>query len=291
MSGMVAGQIPIAATATSVTSSTGSLPASFMPAFTGDVTSSAGSTVTTLPTVNANVGTFQGLTVNAKGLVTAAANQSYAPLANPVFTTSIKVGGNANPTLAIVAGGYTGFYAPDGTGTTGGLFYGTVAGTSGAALYRNTSHSFQDNGGTVARAAIATGLVVGAPTGGDKGAGTINAVSVSANNVVLTSDAALKQDIEPLPPCLGMVEAITPRSFRWKEPERPMRPDGDGRTDLADLIPSGFLEQTNRGFLAQDVAKVLGGDSETVDLGGLVAVLWQAVRELSARVESMEGAP
>jgi hypothetical protein len=70
-----------------------------------------------------------------------------------------------------------------------------------------------------------------------------------------------------------------------------MRPDGDGRTDLADLIPSGFLEQTNRGFLAQDVAKVLGGDSETVDLGGLVAVLWQAVRELSARVESMEGAP
>ena len=36
--------------------------------------------------VNANVGTFQGLTINAKGLVTAAVNQNYAPLASPLFT-------------------------------------------------------------------------------------------------------------------------------------------------------------------------------------------------------------
>src|SRR5262249_41681527 len=41
---------------------------------------------TTLATVNANVGTFQGITVNGKGLVTAAVNQNYAPLASPVFT-------------------------------------------------------------------------------------------------------------------------------------------------------------------------------------------------------------
>jgi hypothetical protein len=47
---MVAGQIPIAATATSVTSSVATLVASFMPAYTGDVTSPAGSTVNTLAT-------------------------------------------------------------------------------------------------------------------------------------------------------------------------------------------------------------------------------------------------
>ena len=40
----------------------------------GDAT---GATALTLATVNSNVGTYQGLTVNAKGLVTAAANQSY----------------------------------------------------------------------------------------------------------------------------------------------------------------------------------------------------------------------
>jgi len=48
---------------------------------TGDVTGSgSGSISTSLPTVNSNVGTYQGLTVNAKGQVTAAANQNYQKL-------------------------------------------------------------------------------------------------------------------------------------------------------------------------------------------------------------------
>lgn len=50
----------------------GLLPLSQMPAFTGDITSSAGSTLTTLPTVNSNIGTFNSFTVNAKGFITAA---------------------------------------------------------------------------------------------------------------------------------------------------------------------------------------------------------------------------
>ena len=52
----------------------------------GDITTSGG-TVTTLATVNSNVGTFQGLTVNAKGLVTAASNQNYLT-ANQTITLS-----------------------------------------------------------------------------------------------------------------------------------------------------------------------------------------------------------
>jgi hypothetical protein len=53
----------------------------------GDVTGAGAATITTtLVTVNSNVGTFQGLTVNAKGLVTAASNQNYATLASPAFT-------------------------------------------------------------------------------------------------------------------------------------------------------------------------------------------------------------
>lgn len=42
---------------------------------TGDVTTSGAAA--TLATVNSNVGTFQGITVNAKGLVTAAVNENY----------------------------------------------------------------------------------------------------------------------------------------------------------------------------------------------------------------------
>lgn len=53
----------------------------------GDVSGSGATAITaTLATVNSNVGTFQGLTVNGKGLVTAAVNQNYAPLASPTFT-------------------------------------------------------------------------------------------------------------------------------------------------------------------------------------------------------------
>jgi hypothetical protein len=62
----------------------------------GDITGSGTAAIpTTLPTVNSNVGTFQGLTVNAKGQVTAAANQAYAPLASPALTGSPTVNGAA----------------------------------------------------------------------------------------------------------------------------------------------------------------------------------------------------
>lgn len=49
-----------------------------MPAFTGDVTTSAGAVATTLATVNSNVGSFTNanITVNAKGLITAASSGS-----------------------------------------------------------------------------------------------------------------------------------------------------------------------------------------------------------------------
>ena len=73
---------------------TGSLAATQLPAFTGDVSTPAGSSVTTLATVNSNVGTYQGLTVNAKGLVTAATNIAGAAsglatlTASSVLTTS-----------------------------------------------------------------------------------------------------------------------------------------------------------------------------------------------------------
>lgn len=46
-------------------------------AYTGDVTSPSGNNVLTLATVNSNIGTFNNVTVNGKGLITAASNVSY----------------------------------------------------------------------------------------------------------------------------------------------------------------------------------------------------------------------
>jgi hypothetical protein len=85
----------------------------------GDITGTGSSSLsTTLASVNGNVGTFQGVTVNAKGLVTAAANMNYAPLNSPVLTgtptaPTPTVGDNSNniATTAFVSaaagGGYT----------------------------------------------------------------------------------------------------------------------------------------------------------------------------------------
>lgn len=62
---------------------------------TGDVTAGpgTGSQVATLASVNSDVGTYQGLTVNAKGLVTAAVNESYLT-GNQSITLSGDVSGS-----------------------------------------------------------------------------------------------------------------------------------------------------------------------------------------------------
>jgi hypothetical protein len=89
---------------------TGTLPSTTFPALTGDVTTTAGSVVTTLATVNSNTGSFGSatavpvLTVNAKGLVTAV---STVAIPNTIAltgdaTASVTTGGSGALTLATV---------------------------------------------------------------------------------------------------------------------------------------------------------------------------------------------
>jgi uncharacterized protein DUF5907 len=69
---------------------------------TGDVTTSGG-VATTLATVNSNVGTFQGMTVNAKGLVTSASNQNYLT-SNQTITLSGDVSGSGATAITTTIG-------------------------------------------------------------------------------------------------------------------------------------------------------------------------------------------
>ena len=111
----------------------------------GDATGSGTTAITlTLAVVNANVGTFQGLTINAKGLVTAAVNQNYAPLASPLFTGNPQAPTPATAdnsisiatTAWVKAQGYTGgsgVYLP----LTGGTLTGLLTINANAAAFGN----------------------------------------------------------------------------------------------------------------------------------------------------------
>ena len=131
--------------------------------------------------------------------------------------------------------------------------------------------------------------MVGAPTGGmPVSAGQLNAVQVRANNVVLTSDADYKTDITALPECLPLIRAVEPASYRWKSLAEP---EGG---------PPDFAERRHWGLLAQDVRAAMdeagyehGVHQEDdgvlgLGVGGLVATLWQAVRELSAEIDALK---
>jgi hypothetical protein len=78
----------------------------------GDLTTS-GTLATTLATVNTNVGTFQGLTVNAKGLVTAASNQSYLT-GNQTITLSGDTTGSGATAITTTTGKVDGVAYPSG---------------------------------------------------------------------------------------------------------------------------------------------------------------------------------
>jgi hypothetical protein len=100
----------------------GSLGSTQLPAFTGDVTSPSGSSVNTLATVNSNIGTFPKVTVNAKGLVTAATTLSSGDIPNNAANTTgnaATVTTNANLTGPITStGNATAIASQTGTGST-----------------------------------------------------------------------------------------------------------------------------------------------------------------------------
>jgi len=167
-------------------------------------------------------------------------------------------------------------------------------GTGGSAALYNTGIQFTV---TAAGNVIAVGTVTGAwmlPTTNNTGycgSPTQAFAQMNAYNYGTLSDASLKTYIAPLPPdCMAYVAQISPVQFKFVPPDEP--------ADDMEHVTG----RTHWGFLAQDVEEATEGldfGGVTVDPGSgimgldyndLVAMLWQAVKELSTEVEALKAA-
>ncbi len=122
---------------------------------TGDAT---GATALTLATVNSNIGTFNNITINAKGLATAASNVTYlTPTGSAASLTNFPtLNQNTTGTAANVTG--TVAVANGGTGTTNGSMTGTGALTFAAGgSNQNVTLTPSGTGKTVLNGAVGIG--------------------------------------------------------------------------------------------------------------------------------------
>ena len=160
----------------------------YITALTGDVTASGpGSSAATLATVNANVGSFPlgTLTVNAKGLVTAASAASTTGSGSVVLATS--------PTLVTPA-----------LGTPSALVLTNATGLPGSSVVGNISGNAANVTGTVAAANGGTGLTSSGASGNvltsngttwvssaPATSGTVTSVSLAAPSIFTVSGSPI----------------------------------------------------------------------------------------------------
>jgi hypothetical protein len=281
----LSGGLPVGITgATTILESTsaGYLAAGAMGALTGDITSPGGSYATTLATVNSNVGTFQGLTINAKGQVTGAVNENYAPLASPAFTGGVTIGsptGGSPPSgsinvagnvfvndVALSNGNFTQGANITITGTwpnltfaaSGGSGSGCVpSGSLGDALVDSGSGSCQDRPYTLPGTITANELLYAS------GTGAIGQIATADNGVLVTDGSGVPSISTTLPSGLTIPSPTITTSFT-----------ATGLVTLADLASAAYgltgnsvLVQTTSGGLL--TASLLPA-ATTSTIGGMI---------------------
>ncbi len=118
------------------------------------------------------------------------------------------------------------------------------------------------------------------------GNSSVNSLRCNETSIASLSDQRDKTDIVNLPAGLNFVKSLRPVKFKWARRD-PNDNDNDGKI--------------RAGFLAQELVTAMGSDSTYLDLimddnpdkleakiGNLVPVLVQAIKELEARVATLE---
>lgn len=179
----------------------------------------------------------------------------------------------------------------DGTGNAYGV-YGYTSYTNGAGIFGTT---YNNSSNTI------TGKYAGYFNGNMKVTGTIDGTLVNS------SDARLKEDVQPLSEnaanrgagVLDILESLTPVSFKYKKMEEKKEASAkdDEETIEEEELPNPVMEKEHFGLIAQELQEIYPNLVYEKDNGylavnyvELVPVLMQAIKELNAKVESLEAA-
>jgi hypothetical protein len=287
----------------------GTVAAARMPALSGDITTTTGSTATTLATVaDSGAGTFKKISVDTKGRVTGTVAVAQADITGLLGAGSISNTMLANTAVANLSGTNTGdqtiTLTGDVTGSGTGSFAATLAnsgvtaGTYGSAtLIPTVTVDAKGRVTSVTTNAVSAGTSVTItddnatnatyyPTFATATSGTLSAVKVASTdltfnpstgqlNAVLfnaTSDRNAKDNIQPIENALETVKQIQGVSFTWKS---------NGQKSF------GYIAQD----LEQIVPEVVSTDADgkkSVNYDATIAILLEAVKTLTAKVEALE---
>ena len=240
----------------------------------GDISGSGTAAITTtLATVNGNVGTWNNVTVNGKGQVTAGSNVAYVtggpylPTAGGSLTGALTVSAagnqlnlnnpttNQSATLNFQDGGLTRWAVYTSADANHDLgFYDNVAGRQVLTLGSSNNNAavalhWQPSADNV--------YVLG-------GSGVRWGAVWAVNGAIQTSDARAKVEVEPSDLGLDFITALKPVSYRWEvggNVESGVKEDGE---PAYAPVPG---KRRHYGLVAQEVKEVLGEK----DFGGLAA--------------------
>ena len=267
----------------------------------GDISGSGATAIAaTLATVNSNVGTFQGLTLDAKGRVTAAANQAYVtggpylPIAGGQTTgavginTPISAGGDAaNFYAGALMGTNYGFNlylnaAPvEWRHATGTGYGGLISFNSGLGAI----NFFSSAAGSAGSAATLTATAVISAVGDYQILGSV-ATKPGGGTWTAPSDVRLKTSVAPYETGLAAIVQLQPVTYEYNgEAGMPTGQTFHGVIADDAVVPMPETVGRMRLPMASEEESV---EYLTFDSTPLTYALINAVKELTARLEALE---